>query len=214
VSAREEILARIRGALSDVPPHEGPEDVRVARDYRSSATDVQGAILERFEQRVRDYHATVRRVSFEEIGAAVSEACTELELRRIVVPPELPGGWRPAGIEVIEDDGLSSQALDAVDGAITGCAAAIAETGTLVLDGAGRSARRAITLVPDHHICIVEAEQVFGSVPEALARLGPAVRDRGVPVTLVSGPSASSDIELSRVEGVHGPRQLLVLLAG
>ena len=114
---------------------------------------------------------------------------------------------------MIEDEGLTAHQLDAIDGAVTGCAAAIAQTGTLVLDGRGVSGRRVLTLVPDHHICVVRAEQVVELVPEAIAALAGAVARDGVPVTLISGPSASSDIELSRVEGVHGPRHLLVIIA-
>jgi L-lactate dehydrogenase complex protein LldG len=115
-------------------------------------------------------------------------------------------------VELIEDGGLTAAELDAVDGAVSGCAAAIAETGTIVLDGSAICGRRLLTLVPDHHICVVLAAQIVELVPEAIAAVAPAVRDRGAPVTLVSGPSASSDIELSRVEGVHGPRHLLVLI--
>jgi L-lactate dehydrogenase complex protein LldG len=115
-------------------------------------------------------------------------------------------------VEVVVDDGLTATQLDAIGGAVTGCAVAIAETGTLVLDGQGASGRRVITLVPDHHICIVAADQIVEQVPEAITALAPAVQQHGVPVTLISGPSASSDIELSRVEGVHGPRHLLVLI--
>ena len=114
---------------------------------------------------------------------------------------------------MIEDAGLGATELDAIDGAVTGCAVAIAETGTVVLDGTGACGRRLLTLVPDHHICVVTAGQIVELVPEAIAALAPAVRERRAPITLVSGPSASSDIELSRVEGVHGPRHLLVLIA-
>jgi L-lactate dehydrogenase complex protein LldG len=113
---------------------------------------------------------------------------------------------------VVNDEDLTAHQLDAIDAAVTGCAGAIAETGTIILDGQGESGRRLITLVPDHHVCIVAAEQISGSVPEAVAGLAPAVHEHGVPITLVSGPSASSDIELSRVEGVHGPRHLVVLV--
>jgi L-lactate dehydrogenase complex protein LldG len=130
----------------------------------------------------------------------------------VVVPPGLPAHWRPDGVEVIEDHGLTAKQLDAIEGAITGCAVGIAETGTLVLDGQGASGRRVITLVPDHHICIVREDQVLGLVPEAIAAIAQSVTERGAPITLVSGPSASSDIELTRVEGVHGPRHLLILL--
>jgi L-lactate dehydrogenase complex protein LldG len=116
-------------------------------------------------------------------------------------------------VEVVEDQGLSARELDRIDGVITGCAAAIAETGTLVLDGQGACGRRVLTLVPDHHICIVRADQVLGLVPEAISRVAPAVTERRLPITLISGPSASSDIELNRVEGVHGPRHLVVVMA-
>lgn len=227
-AAREEILARIRTSLRDVPRDEEPDHVIVPRDYRrrdaAAAADADadadaGAapgpseLVTRLEQRLLDYHAQVRRVAAAAVGSAVSEACRERGLRRVVVPRGLPDGWRPSGVEVIEDRGLSAQELDRVDAAVTGCAAAIAETGTLVLDGREVSGRRVITLVPDHHICVLTPDQVLGLVPEAIARLETAVSHEGVPVTLVSGPSASSDIELSRVEGVHGPRNLLVLIA-
>jgi len=109
---------------------------------------------------------------------------------------------------------LPAAELDRIDAALTGCAAAVAQTGTLVLDGRGASGRRAITLVPDHHICIVREEQIVGLVPEAIERVAGAVREHRAPITLVSGPSATSDIELTRVEGVHGPRNLIVLIAG
>jgi L-lactate dehydrogenase complex protein LldG len=142
----------------------------------------------------------------------VEAICREAEVRRLLVPPGLPEPWLPRGPEVVEDDALSVDALDRADGVLTGCAAAIAQTGTLVLDGGVRSGRRALTLVPDLHICVVGAAQVVGLVPEGLARAGAAVRDGGAPITLVSGPSASSDFELSRVEGVHGPRRLHVVL--
>ena len=213
MSAREEILGRIRGALRDVPGDEQAADVPVARDYRRERGGTREEILALFEARVSDYAATVRSVASGEVGAAVAVACRELGLRRLVVPAGLPGPWRPEGVELVLDDGLSAAELDGIDGALTGCAVAIAETGTLALDGRGRSGRRAATLVPDHHICVVESEQVVGSVPEAIARLEASVREHRAPVTLVSGPSATSDIELSRVEGVHGPRSLLVLLA-
>ena len=212
-AAREQILGRIRTALRDVPDRERPDDVEVARGYRRAAGDGPGAWLERFADRVRDYDADLRRVDSGQIGDAVTQACAELGLRRVVVPSALPAGWRPGGLEIVEDRGLSPLELDAVDGAVTGCAVAIAETGTLLLDGQGVCGRRVITLVPDHHICIVREEQVVGLVPEAVTALRSSVTDRATPVTLVSGPSASSDIELERVEGVHGPRHLLVFLA-
>jgi L-lactate dehydrogenase complex protein LldG len=213
-AAREAILGRIRAALDDVPAAESPADVVVARGYRRAGELSGDALVQRFAERVADYDAQVRRVDGAALADAITAGCAEMGLRRVVVPAGLPAAWRPREVEVIEDDGLSAGELDAIDGAVTGCAVAIAETGTLVLDGEGPSGRRAITLVPDHHVCVVTAEQIVGLVPEAIATLAPAVRERRAPITLVSGPSASSDIELSRVEGVHGPRHLLVLIAG
>ncbi len=214
--ARAAVLERIRSALRDVPAEERPDDVPVAREYaRAGAGRSRGEVLELFEDRVRDYNATVRRVAAAAVQEAVDEACREMELRRVAVPPGVPGEWRPSGgVELIEDGALSARELDAIDGALTGCAVAIAETGTLILDGQGASGRRLLTLVPDNHICVVLADQVVESVPEAFERVAAAVRDERRPITLVSGPSASSDIELTRVEGVHGPRNLLVLIAG
>jgi L-lactate dehydrogenase complex protein LldG len=211
--ARDEILGRIQAALHDVPADERPGDVAVARDYRRQGELAGDALVQRFAERVADYEARVRTVRAEELTDALTAACAEMGLHRVVVPAELPRPWRPRDVEVIEDAGLSATELDAIDGAVTGCAVAIAETGTLVLDGHGRCGRRLLTLVPDHHICVVAAGQIVELVPEAIAALAPAVRERRAPITLVSGPSASSDIELSRVEGVHGPRHLLVLIA-
>ena len=143
---------------------------------------------------------------------AVRLACVEHGARRLAVPGDLPAAWRAEGVEWVEDDGLTNAQLDAVDGALTGCAVGIAETGTLVLDGGERQGRRALSLLPDLHLCVIDEEQVVGSVPEGVARLGAVVRAAGRPLTFVSGPSATSDIELDRVEGVHGPRTLEVLV--
>lgn len=212
--AREETLARIRAALADVPAGEAAGDVPVPRDYRHGGALSGDELVQRFAERVSDYQATVRRVAVPAVRDAVTEACADLGLHRVAVPTALPAAWRPREAELVQDGGLSAAELDAVDGAVTGCAAAIAETGTLVLDGEGSCGRRVLTLVPDHHICIVGVEQIVELVPEAIAAVAPAVRERRAPITLVSGPSASSDIELSRVEGVHGPRHLLVLIVG
>jgi L-lactate dehydrogenase complex protein LldG len=212
--ARAEVLGRVRSALHDVPAGERPSDVEVTRRYRRRDERPGGELVDLLATRVADYHAEVRRVGVADIGAGVTEACRALGVQRVAVPPALPREWRPAHVEVMEDDGLGARALDEINAAVTGCALAIAETGTLVLDGRGTSGRRAITLVPDHHVCVVLADQVVGQVPEAIAAVAPAVRDQRAPITLVSGPSASSDIELQRVEGVHGPRRLVVVIAG
>jgi L-lactate dehydrogenase complex protein LldG len=212
--ARAEILGRIRAALADVPASERPGDVPVARTYRRRDDRPHDELVALFERRVGDYRARVRRVSAAGLPEAIIHACAEPALGRVAVASGLPDAWLPAGVEVVRDTGLSVAELDRVDGALTGCAAAIAETGTIVLDGGALSGRRALTLVPDHHICVVRAEQIHGQIGEALAAVGTAVSERRAPITLVSGPSASSDIELERVEGVHGPRNLTVLIVG
>jgi L-lactate dehydrogenase complex protein LldG len=214
------ILGRIADALRDVPSGETAADVAVARAYDHAGGgehDVTPETVHRFEQRVTDYHAEVRRVASDQVGPTITAACAQRGLRRLAVPPGLPAAWRPENADVSEDSDpahpLTAHELDAVDGVITGCAAAIAETGTIVLDGGERSGRRLLTLVPDHHICVVEVTQIADQVPAALAAVASAVSEARRPITLISGPSASSDIELDRVEGVHGPRHLLVVIA-
>lgn len=208
--ARSEILGRIRAALTDVDP--GDDAVEVPRDYGHGGDLASEPLAALLADRVRDYAAEAERVQSAELGAAVGAACARLGIARLLVAPGVPVQWRPDGCE--EDDGRPAAALDAVDGVLTGCALAIAETGTLVLDGRPPCGRRALTLVPDRHICVVRAEQIVERVPEAIAALHERVAAERVPVTFVSGSSATSDIELERVEGVHGPRRLLVLIAG
>jgi L-lactate dehydrogenase complex protein LldG len=213
-AARDEILRRVSAALQDVPAAERPDDVPVTRDYDHGGGRPADEVMARLSARLGDYGAEVRQVPLPEVGGAVADACSAMGLARVVVPAGLERGWRPGeGVEVVEDHGLSPQELDRLDGAVTGCAVAIAETGTLILDGQDSCGRRVITLVPDHHVCVVTEDQVVGSVPEAVTRLGQSVRDHRVPVTLISGPSATADIELSRVQGVHGPRHLFVIIA-
>jgi L-lactate dehydrogenase complex protein LldG len=207
VSARDEVLGRIRAALADVPPD---DVVPVPRDY-ARAVPAGVDVLHLFAERVADYRATVRRVAPADVAAAVATELARHGVRRLVVPPDVPAEWLPAAdVEVTRDDGtLTAPGLDALDGVVTGAAVGIAETGTIVLDGGVAQGRRALSLVPDFHLCVVRADQVVGTVPEGVARLDP-VR----PLTWISGPSATSDIELNRVEGVHGPRTLVVLLVG
>jgi L-lactate dehydrogenase complex protein LldG len=196
MTAREDVLGRIRVALGPAPVV--PD---VPRAYERTRT---GDRLELFAERVADYRATVRRVAADELAAAVAELCGT----RVIVPRD----WGVAGVEAVADGGdLGPRDLERFDTALTGCALAIAETGTIVLDCGPASGRRALTLVPDHHVCVVRAQDVVGTVPEAIAALSSAASD-GRPITFVSGPSATSDIELERVEGVHGPRRLDVVL--
>lgn len=199
--AREEVLGRLRRALADRP---GP--VEVPRDYRRSGDLGRDALLDLLAERLIDYKATVRRCAEDDLDAVVAAALAERAPGgRFVVPPGL-GAAVPGAVV---DTGLTAAELDRTDGVVTACAVAVAETGTIVLDSSPDQGRRAITLVPDYHLCVVRAGQVVQTVPEAIARLTPTR-----PLTWISGPSATSDIELHRVEGVHGPRTLEVVLVG
>ena len=168
--------------------------------------------MELFCERVADYKAEVHRVSgADDLPAALADVCAARRSSQVLRAPA--ADWDIDGAEVrLDSPHLSPQDLDSVDAALTGCALAIAETGTIVLDGGPLSGRRALTLVPDHHICVVRPDQVVANVPDAIDQLADAAR-AGRPLTFVSGPSATSDIELQRVEGVHGPRMLDVVIA-
>jgi L-lactate dehydrogenase complex protein LldG len=207
-AAREEVLSRIRTAISGEPRDAEAPPGDIDRGYRTRGERDRLELLDLLSERLTDYRASVRRAPAAGLATAIGAALTERGARRVVVPPglDLP---LPAGVEAVPDAGLTPQDLDALDGVITGAAVAIAETGTIVLDGSPDQGRRAITLVPDYHLCIVHATQVVELVPEAVARLAVSA---GRPLTWISGPSATSDIELSRVEGVHGPRMLEVIL--
>jgi L-lactate dehydrogenase complex protein LldG len=209
VSARDEVLARIRTALGAGPRsrRDGPPPDEVPRRYRQQGGYGPEDLLSLFAERLTDYRATLRRSTVAGLAAAIGETLASRGTRRLVVPPGLDLPPLPGGIQAIPDHGFTAHELDAFDGAITAAAVAVAETGTIILDGSPGQGRRAITLVPDYHLCIIHAHQVVALVPEAIARLVP---DR--PLTLISGPSATSDIELERVEGVHGPRTLDVIL--
>ena len=209
MTARDEILTRVRRALAAVPETERPDDVPVPRGYLEREPD---GTLERFVDRVADYGAGVHVVSVSELASAVAAAFRAHGVRRIVVPADVPTAWLPGDVHAVPDTGLDPHEIDAIEGVLTGCALAIAETGTLVLDAGPRQGRRTLTLVPDVHVCVVEADQVVDGVPTAMRRLADGMRSTGRPLTFVSGPSATSDIELSRVEGVHGPRRLELIV--
>ncbi|GAA0580273.1 LutC/YkgG family protein [Actinomadura livida] len=204
MNAREEILRRIDGIVPSRPAAEVAAAYdRIDRGYLRRHHEE--GVLDLFAERVADYRATVLRVSAAEVAPALAE---RLAARpgAYGVPPDLPPEWTSATDAPLVRD-FSAASLDGLAGAVTGCAAAIAETGTIVLDHGAAQGPRALSLVPDYHLIVVLAGQVAPDVPEALGRLDPRR-----PLTFVSGPSATSDIELSRVEGVHGPRTLEVLV--
>lgn len=212
--SREEILRRIRSALRDVP-HETPEqDAPVARDYlevHAQRSPEETADL--LADHLADYRAHVHRTDGAGLAGTLARLLTAHGSHSAVIPPGLPYAWlaEVEGVELLRGAAeMTARQLDAVDSVVTGCALAVAETGTIVLDGGDGQGERRLTLVPDHHVCVVFApEQVVGSVPQAMPRLDPAR-----PLTWISGPSATSDIELDRVEGVHGPRTLDVVIVG
>ena len=196
MSSRDVVLGRLRAALNGAPA-----PAEVPREYRRTVQ--MSDPIDVLTDRLTDYRAVVHRGS-PDVAATVRAILAE---GRLVVPPGLKPEWLPDGLEVLRDDGLDADTLAGVDGVVTAASVAVAETGTIVLDASPDQGRRIITLLPDLHICVLRPEQVVASVPEAVARLTP-----GRPLTWISGPSATSDIELNRVEGVHGPRRLHVII--
>ena len=215
MSAREEVLSRVRTALVDVTEPDPVLDVPIAWEYGRPLGTAD--VLADFVEKVEDYKAVVVRVPAAEVPSAIAALVKERGVTSMVVPTGVDPAWRAAvaeaGATVREDDPpLSRVELNEIDGVLTASRVSIADTGTIVLDHRDDQGRRALSLVPDLHICVVAADQVVSDVPEAVVRLEPSIKD-GRPLTWISGGSATSDIELNRVEGVHGPRTLLVILA-
>ncbi len=210
-SSRERILGRVRRALAAVPQDDIPFEQAFSRDYLREHGERSGEqTVDLLAENLADYRAIVHRCTAADLAATIAGMLAARGSKTVVVPTGLDPGWlAEAEAEQVPDRAESTpQELDRVDSVVTACAVAIAETGTIVLDGGPDQGRRRITLVPDHHICVVRVpDQVVSSVPQALERLDPAR-----PLTWISGPSATSDIELDRVEGVHGPRTLEVVL--
>jgi len=210
-SARSEVLRRIREAKGGAATAEAARAgwSGIERRYRREATRPREAVLELLEDRLRDYDARVVRAGRSEVVAVAARMLAERKVRRMVVPAGLAAEWLPGGVEFVVDEGLPAAELDGVDGVMTGATLAIAETGTVVLQNVAGQGRRAVTLVPDYHLCVVRVADVVETVPEAMARLQATA---GVATTFVSGPSATADIEMTRIKGVHGPRFLDVIL--
>lgn len=212
-SARETILARVRSALAPkIAPVAGRS---VARGYRRSGSLDREARLDLFVDRLTDYDATILQVESEtNLGEAIASLLQSSGENLVVVAAAFPREWLPPGLQLLIDDpatagGISE--LERVEAVVTTCEIAVASTGTILLKHVGSQGRRAITLLPDHHICLVRRDQVVELLPEALAVLDPT---GAAPITTVAGPSATSDIEMTRIRGVHGPRRLSVILYG
>ncbi len=211
ITSREEILGRVRTAIGGTSTENAARTgwSAVPRDYKRKGTLGREGLLALLEDRLRDYDATVIRCGDAEVGRCIAARLSERGKRRLVVPKGSPAEWLPNGFEFVVDDDLTATTLDRFDGVVTGSTVAVAETGTVVLQNVPGQGRRAITLVPDYHLCLVRAEDVVETVPEAMDRLQGTA---SAPTTLVSGPSATADIEMTRIKGVHGPRFLDVLL--
>lgn len=200
MSARDEILARVRAAVASPRA----PDQQVPRAYHAHSDDG----VDMFVERLHHYQARTQRIAAGELDEAVRATLADSDVRRVVAPDGIPERWVSKLERLSDTPRLDAGALDGADAVITLCALAIAQTGTIVLDGSAGMGRRALSLIPDYHLCVVHAGQIVGSVPEAIAKLDP-----GRPLTFISGPSATVDIEMVRVGGVHGPRRLEVIIA-
>jgi L-lactate dehydrogenase complex protein LldG len=197
MSARDEILATVRAAIAEPKP-----DTPIPRDYRAST----GEGLDTFLDRLAHYEAVTHVVDPSDLDQTIR---ARLRGQQIVVPDGIRESWTAELERLTDQPPLTAAQLDAADGVLTTCAVAIAQTGTIVLDGGPGMGRRALTLVPDYHLCVVRHDQIVASVPEAINKLENPIR----PLTFISGPSATVDIEMVRVRGVHGPRRLEIVIA-
>jgi len=206
--AREEILARVRRYSASGLPNQAADYAAIRRDYRLSGNLDTEQTLRLFQERLQDYEAKVYCCSSDRISETIAAALSARGKKRLVVPESIPSTWLPEGFEFVRDTGLTYDDLDASDGVVTTCAAAIALTGTILLEHTREQGKRSITLIPDYHLCVVFTNQVVETVPEGFRRVAHSI----APITTISGPSATSDIEMTRVRGVHGPRYLDVII--
>jgi L-lactate dehydrogenase complex protein LldG len=208
-TAKKEILEKIRGALRDVQGSRTDEYTAIPRAYVQSTSDALDQRLALLTDRLHDYDATVYRSAPTNIHRTIGEALMVREKKRILVPVGLPAEWLPPNFHFIVDRGLNYEEINAMEGVVTGSALAIAFTGTIVLRHSAEEGRRALTLIPDYHLCVVHGRDVVQTVPEAIRKMA---LFGASPVTTIAGPSATADIEMTRVKGVHGPRTLDVIL--
>lgn len=215
MGGRDEVLRRIRRALGGTRPSAEiieSEWAGINRNYRRKGNLEPHAVLDELEDRLRDYDAQVVRVTQVELEETIAGLLRGRGLRTLVIPEALEqvlGAELPNGIDFVEDKAFTAAELERFEGVVTGCSVAISQTGTLILQGVPGQGRRALTLVPDYHLCVVSAEAIVETVPEAIARLQPTA---SLATTFISGPSATADIEMTRIKGVHGPRFLDVVV--
>lgn len=209
--SKAEILRRIHAANGGSSTDEiARSDWQLlSRTYKRAGSLSPEATLRILEDRLRDYDARVIRTRRQDLSLTIANLLADRRKNQIIIPPGIFADWLPEGFTFTLDDGLTPDQLDAFDGVLTGATLAIAETGTVVVQNVPGQGRRAISLVPDYHLCIVNGEDVVETVPQAFQRLQPTA---GIATTFISGPSATADIEMTRIKGVHGPRILDVLL--
>jgi L-lactate dehydrogenase complex protein LldG len=208
-AARDHILKRIRDANGSQSASRESEYQGVARECRKAGHLAWAARLDLFVDRLHDYGSVVYRCAETMVTETITAAILKRGKSALLIPLDIPNVWLPDGVQFHPDRDLTYREIDTSEGVLTGCALAIATTGTIVLRHTSGEGRRALTLIPDYHLCVVFASQVMETVPEAIQEMG---RFEGVPLTTVSGPSATSDIEMTRIQGVHGPRILDVIL--
>jgi L-lactate dehydrogenase complex protein LldG len=210
-ASKQAILSKIRGhrAVNDREVT-AAEYARIERTYERNGSRSSEERIDLFEERLREYDAQVHRITEKELPAAIAAAITRRTAQRIAIPDGFPASWLLPSMPASVADGYSNGELDQVDGLISGCTLAIALTGTIVLQNVPGQGPRRLSLIPDYHLCVVFTDQVVETVPEALDRLAATAT---LPTTFISGPSATADIEMTRIKGVHGPRFLEVLIA-
>jgi L-lactate dehydrogenase complex protein LldG len=212
MTAREEILDRIRTALPGDPLNPASSHATIQRSYHRTGTLNPHATLELFIDRLLDYDTEIIQIETEqELPTAVAQALTQANQQNLLAPAAFPTQWLPTDPPVQLDHNLSIDEVDCAEAVLTTCEVAVASTGTIILVHGGAQGRRMITLLPDHHICLVRRDQIVELVPQALAAIASQSTH---PITTISGPSATSDIEMTRIRGVHGPRRLTVILYG
>ncbi len=209
--ARTAILSKIRSALGTKATPEGAAAAwaELPRDYVRTSAATKHELVERLIDRLHDYDAQVLEVEAADLKAGIAKMLTARGATKMLIPLGLPDALLPEGVDFTVDTGLSAAELDGCGGVLTEATLAIAETGSLVLQNVAGQGRRAGSLVPDYHLCVVDVAKVVGTVPEAIGHLQATA---GLATTFISGPSATADIEMTRIKGVHGPRFLDVIL--